>query len=404
MKFENLTPLVQRDIAHNNVPMLVGEPGIGKSSWVEDFAASILKTRCFCLACNQLADKADMTGCRLVEVGVKPNGEKDYAQVFYPHKVIRDAIEYAKGHPDETPILFLDEINRSTPDVTSEALSIPTMRSIGDNRIPDNLKVIIAGNDKGNVFAMDKASITRFVLYRIEPDAGTFMRVNPDLSPYIANVLKKNPSYVYVDAVTVTAAGASDKDDENEDDAFEVEFDETLDQMTTPRTITATSRWLNGFSYNELMDMMNTQSGEVSLLQECLVAHCGNTPFTMALLEEIINAGPQNQGNSSGQLVMTEPAKYRVLHAAKTRDEMQDLIERLTDDEKSELLVYSVYDKMNNSAIIAMLAPAMTGGIKPKDMQALTQLSMNHGLDKDNLDALMAQNCQIVSLLKMLNL
>lgn len=404
MKFENLTPLVQRDIAHNNVPMLVGEPGIGKSSWVEDFAASILKTRCFCLACNQLADKADMTGCRLVEVGVKPNGEKDYAQVFYPHKVIRDAIEYAKGHPDETPILFLDEINRSTPDVTSEALSIPTMRSIGDNRIPDNLKVIIAGNDKGNVCAMDKASITRFVLYRIEPDAGTFMRVNPDLSPYIANVLKKNPSYVYVDAVTVTAAGASDKDDENEDDAFEVEFDETLDQMTTPRTITATSRWLNGFSYNELMDMMNTQSGEVSLLQECLVAHCGNTPFTMALLEEIINAGPQNQGNSSGQLVMTEPAKYRVLHAAKTRDEMQDLIERLTDDEKSELLVYSVYDKMNNSAIIAMLAPAMTGGIKPKDMQALTQLSMNHGLDKDNLDALMAQNCQIVSLLKMLNL
>lgn len=403
MKFEQLNTLIPRDLAENNVPMLVGEPGIGKSSWVENFAASVLHTRCFCLPCNQLADKADMTGCRLVEVGVKPNGEKDYAQVFYPHKVIRDAIEYAKAHPDETPVLFLDEINRSTPDVTSEALSIPTMRSIGDNRIPDNVKVIIAGNDKGNVCAMDKASITRFVLYRVEPDVSTFLTVNKNLSPYVINVLKKNPGYIYMDAVTITAASGKDDDDEEGDEAFEVEFDETLDQMTTPRTITSTSRWLNGFSYDELMDMLNTQAGEISLLQECLVAHCGNTPFTMALLEEIINASPASN-TGAGVLTITEPAKYRVLHQAKTRDELQDLIDKLSDDEKSELLVYSVYDKTNNTQLISMLAPAMTGGIKPKDMGALTQLSMNHGLDKANLDILMSQNCQIVSLLKMLNL
>lgn len=399
MKFENLNTLVLRDISHNNVPMLVGEPGIGKSSWVEDFTASVLHTRCFCLACNQLADKADLTGCRLVEVGVKPNGEKDYAQVFYPHKVIRDAIKYAEAHPNETPVLFLDEINRSTPDVTSEALSIPTMRSIGDNRIPDNLKVIIAGNDKGNVCAMDKASITRFILYRIEPDTPTFLKVNPGLNPYVVSVLKKNPSYVYVDAVTVSAKS----DDDSDDDAFEVEFDETLDQMTTPRTITATSRWLNDFSYQELMSMLNTQSGDTNLLQEALVAHCGNTPFTLALMQEIINAGPATH-NAGPATTLTEPSKYRVLHAAKTRDELQDQIDKLSDDEKSELLVYSVYDSMNNAQLITMLAPAMTGGIKPRDMTNLTALSMNHALDKANLDVLMAQNCQIVALLKMVNL
>ena len=402
MKFEQLNTLIPRDLAENNVPMLVGEPGIGKSSWVENFTATVLHTRCFCLPCNQLADKADMTGCRLVEVGVKPNGEKDYAQVFYPHKVIRDAIEYAKAHPDETPVLFLDEINRSTPDVTSEALSIPTMRSIGDNRIPDNVKVIIAGNDKGNVCAMDKASITRFVLYRVEPDASTFLSVNKNLSPYVINVLKKNPGYIYMDAVTITA-NTDDDDDKDDEQAFEVEFDETLDQMTTPRTITSVSRWLNGFPYDELMTMLNTQSGENSLLQECLIAHCGNTPFTMALLEEIINASPSS-ASGGNVLTITEPAKYRVLHQARTRDEMQDMIEKLSDDEKSEMLVYSVYDKQDNSQIIQMLAPAVTGGIKPKDMSVLTNLSMNHELDKSNLDTLMSQNCPIVQLLKMVNL
>ena len=123
MKFADLDKLVARDIKHNNVPMLVGEPGIGKSSWVEGLA-NTLGTRCFCLAINQLADKADLTGCRLVPTGKKnKKGEDDYCQVFYPHTIIRQAIDYAEGHPDETPILFLDEINRTTPDVTSEALS-----------------------------------------------------------------------------------------------------------------------------------------------------------------------------------------------------------------------------------------------------------------------------------------
>ena len=117
MKFEHLTELVEKDIKNN----------------------------------NQLADKADLTGCRLVPVGTTKNGEKEYAQVFYPHVVIRNAIKYAEENPDETPILFLDEINRTTPDVTSEALSIPTLRSIGNTNIPDNLKVIIAGNDKGKI-------------------------------------------------------------------------------------------------------------------------------------------------------------------------------------------------------------------------------------------------------------
>ena len=147
MKFNSiLTNFVSKDLSVGKVPMLLGEPGIGKSSWTEALAAS-MQTKCFTLAVNQLADKADLTGARLVPTGTDGN----YKQVFYPHEVIMDAVEYANDHPRETPILFLDEINRTTADVTSAALSIPTMRRIGSIKLPANLRVMIAGNDKGNI-------------------------------------------------------------------------------------------------------------------------------------------------------------------------------------------------------------------------------------------------------------
>ena len=99
--------------------MLIGEPGIGKSSWVEALGEK-MGTKCFTLAVNQLADKADLTGARLVPV-LKADGSpsSEYEQVFYPHQVINQAIAYAEAHPAETPILFLDELNRTTPNVTA---------------------------------------------------------------------------------------------------------------------------------------------------------------------------------------------------------------------------------------------------------------------------------------------
>ena len=53
MKFNNtLSTCIQADIDNNIVPLLLGEPGIGKSSWVEDLAAK-MHTKCFTLACTR---------------------------------------------------------------------------------------------------------------------------------------------------------------------------------------------------------------------------------------------------------------------------------------------------------------------------------------------------------------
>lgn len=56
MKFDDFfKTIVETDLKWGNIPMLLGGPGIGKSSWVKWFAGEI-GTKSFSLACNQLGD------------------------------------------------------------------------------------------------------------------------------------------------------------------------------------------------------------------------------------------------------------------------------------------------------------------------------------------------------------
>lgn len=403
MKFENLTGLVEKDMRNNCVPMLVGDPGIGKSSWVESLAER-LHTKCFTLPVNQLAEKADLTGCRLVPVGTDEDGEQDYAQVFYPHIVIRKAIDYAIEHADETPILFLDEINRSTPDVTSEALSIPTLRSIGDRDIPDNLKVIIAGNDKGNVCSLDKASITRFVMYHVEPDVSTFMNANPGLNKYVSAVLKKSPDSIVQDAVSITADGGDNG--QEPENAYETAYDDdNMEQMTVPRTITAVSDWLNECTDQELIKMLNTVTGnDNSLLYEAVAAHSGETPFSLALVQEIFDtlcSQAQNIQQTPQNIVPAEPAKYREMISYTSRDELNSFMASLSHDEKSELFVYALYDNRDNTKVLECLAPAISS-LNARDTQMLSALGASHQINDVNYTAVCAMNCGMSRVMTML--
>lgn len=397
MTFENLDLLVPADLAAGKVPMLIGEPGIGKSSWVEALGEK-MGTKCFTLAVNQLADKADLTGARLVPV-LKADGSpsSEYEQVFYPHQVINQAIAYAEAHPAETPILFLDELNRTTPDVTSEALSIPTLRAIGAKHLPDNLRVITAGNDKGNVQSLDQASITRFVLYRVQPDLPTFLAVNPGLSPYVENVLKKNPSFLFVNT---TVDGVSKTDDDDDSNAIaEFDLEDTMEQITAPRTITGVSKWLNAFSHDELVAMMNTPDGDQNLLQSALEAHTGRTVFTLALMDEIVSAQVVQQK----KITLKAPAGYAALTAAQSRDAITDLLQRMPEEERSACLVYAVYDKRDNAAILSVLAPAINR-IMPGDLSNLITLAQEKRLDKGNYDALCGIPCLVTSVIQSMKL
>lgn len=399
MKFDNtLLKVVQNDLKRGNIPMLLGEPGIGKSSWVKSLA-DINQTKCFTLSCNQLADKADLTGARMVPVYepvLDANGQATdqttitgYEQVFYPHAIIRRAIKYAADHPREEPILFMDELNRTTPDVTSECLSIPTDRVIGNTELPANLRVVTAGNDKGNITSLDEASISRFVLYHVEPDLPTFLKVNPNLNPFVKKVLEHNPETLL--CKTIRVATGSDDDQDAEVDINEILNEgEEMNQFTTPRTLTSISEWLNSFTNDEILAMlseMHVVNGEnISTLEECLISHTGATKFTQLLISEI--AQNVNQVTNQSNVLISEPNFWTEFKSKTTITDIQTYVNAMTEEDKGSALVYALYEKQDNTPFIQALAGSMTK-IGQRYLRTFFHLHENAMIDDQNLQVLL---------------
>ena len=359
-KFNNtLNKIVTTNIRTNKVPMLVGEPAIGKSSWVEALGEQ-LGTKTFTLQCNEISEKADLTGARTVPI----NDEKtEFKQIFFPHADIMDAIKYAEEYPDEEVILFMDEINRTTSDVTSALLSIPTRRKIGNVELPSNLKIIIAGNDKGNVTTLDTASVSRFVIYNVIPDTETYLAVNPNLNPIISDLLMKEPDLIFCKGLN--SVQESDDDEDDVDSLMDMFDDDTMEQFTAPRTLTALSELLNNISEDVLKEMNMEQTSithrgtkiPVSQLMELLVSHTGYTEFTVKLYDEITK-----QLNQIRPTVVSKPAQYDdfIINNSSTISAIQSFAQTLTNEEKSNILVYALADTTNDlkslRAVISELA------------------------------------------------
>lgn len=409
MKFDNmLKTFVKHDLSTNSIPMLIGEPGIGKSSWVEDLAQE-LHTKAFTLACNQLADKSDLTGQRLVPTEYTDSQgatHKTYVQVFYPHVVIQEAINYANNHPDQTPILFLDELNRTTPDVTSEALSIPTMRSIGNQHLPDNLRVITAGNDKGNVSSLDKASISRFVLYHVKPDTKTFLDLDQDLNPFIKTTLTKYPEDIFELETPHVAQGNDPDDDDDSDDDNELNPDEIeamlggdqdLKQITTPRTISSLSRWLNSFSNSDLLQLDQTpdpdSDKDLTILYTGIIAHVGDTIFAGHLVDTIDKSLVSASVAQTPNATLKKPKRFDDLLEANTKTitDIEQVIDQLPDSLRQDNLIYALYDSHLNTNIINELFSAIPQFDKAH-IKKLAGLASTSALNEDNTDVALNNN------------
>lgn len=243
--FKQLKPLLSVYLQENIVPFLAGEPGIGKSALVKSLAQEN-DTQVFVLSVNQLGTREDLTGARSIK-GAKTN---TYRQVFFPHAIIQEAIDYAQEHQDEHPILFLDEINRTSPDVTSAILALITERRVGTTNLPDNIRIIAAGNDQGNVNNLDQASITRMAIFHVTPDINDYLAANPDLNFYIRELLRQHPDYLVQTHAENDDEDSLDNDDDPSDILNDLDSINSMTQMTVPRTLTYASQFLNALDLN----------------------------------------------------------------------------------------------------------------------------------------------------------
>ncbi len=397
-----LTSIVKKDLQIGKIPMLCGEVGIGKSSWTEDLANQ-LHTQIFTLPCNQLADKSDLTGGRLV-----PDDKGGYKQFFYPHQAICDAINYAIDHPRETPILFLDELNRTPADVTSACLSLATARSIGSIKLPDNLQIMCAGNDKGNITSLDEASLTRFSLYHVKPDVQTFLNLDPELNIFVRNVLTAHPEVLFCKKICLSATGNDQNDDDDTDDTYSVDMDLLLEenemaQLTCPRTITGISKWLNTCDNKELLDYISQvtieDNEETNALAGVIEAKCGKTMFSALLLQEIAQ-GISSTNNQATVVSIPKPNCYEDFKKCTTVNDLEDFVDNMNDTDKSGCLLYALYENTDNTVFIQALAPKMSK-LEPSDMKTLMGLYSNDKLDSENLHVLLNGSSNISTTLNM---
>lgn len=159
--------------------------------------------------------------------------------------MIQECIDYAEKNPREWPILFLDEINRTTSDVTSGPLTLVTLRRTGYVELPKNVRIVVAGNDRGNVTSLDEASLSRFAIFHIEPDAATLMSVLGDnINPWVKTVLTQYPGLIFQKSTPEAIVADGQDDDRQRDDGRSVV---TPYDVLPPHTV---RDWSTGSSFS----------------------------------------------------------------------------------------------------------------------------------------------------------
>lgn len=361
--------IIESDMKNNNlIPFLLGAPGIGKSSIV----ASICKKNGWFfheLLCNQIAMQADLTGCRTTSY-TNEQGDQVFKQVFFPHAVVQEAIEDAKAHPDKIVVLFLDEVNRTTAAVTSALLTFITARTIGTEKLPQNIKLIAAGNDDGNVITLDQASISRFILRHCEPDASVFLGLDK-IHPVIEDILKQQPALIYQVRNAII---------DSDDDAIYAEEENEFQQIATPRTIMG----LNKALLDNSQMVMNM--GEMEL-KEYIAGFTGDTLFTEAIATAIM-ANKFKLVTSNKIEAPVKPACIdQFLNVAKLTD-IQTIVANMTDEERSSAILYMLYDTTTNytNYIPELIKTYGKNMLMNGEMQKLTTIYNSGEYNRDAYD------------------
>lgn len=359
--------LLNLDLATGRVvPALMGEPGIGKSSFIADLAHTH-GYKVFSIDVNTLADKGDLTGVRTVPTADGTSWE----QKFFPHSTIVDCVNYAANHPDDLVLLNLEEINRADSDVTSAAMTLSTSRRIGNTILPDNVRLIISGNTKGNITTLDSASLTRFVLYEVEADAKTFLSVMGDnINPYIKKVLENKPHLVFCypenkDAyVRLTASDDAHAYADDDNDSLLSFDDDDMRQYTTPRTIEGLSNWLNLIDPEFLTTISATRldsdnnTDNSTILEWSVESHTGQTAFTREVVRTITE-DVVSRRSANTQASITKTKLCSDLDNATTINEINDLTENASPEHINKAIAWVVTQNSSSkttSAIVMALA------------------------------------------------
>ncbi len=173
MNFTDTLKSVELVLAAGEVPLLVGETGIGKTALARDLAEkngwSLISID------GNLLKEGEIGGLPTIETYSRKNGEtvsEEKTTVYAVHYKLRaiDA-EIAKGR---TVLLFIDEINRCEHAVQQELMNLILNREINGYVLSEDVRIVAAMNPADSydyeAVAMDAAQENRFVWLYMEAD------------------------------------------------------------------------------------------------------------------------------------------------------------------------------------------------------------------------------------------
>lgn len=164
---------------------IFGAPGIGKSQIVQQAAAKMGPDAYFYDLRAVLLDPVDLRGL--------PNiNAKDGLCHWLPPASL--------PQPNESGLLFLDELPQAPPAMQSALLQLTLDRAIGDYVLPDGVAIVAAGNrpeDRTGASRLITALSSRFINFTLEPDFESWLdHVNGtgEVGPDVQSFLRWKPS------------------------------------------------------------------------------------------------------------------------------------------------------------------------------------------------------------------
>ena len=206
MNFLETLKSVELVLATGEVPLIVGETGIGKTALAEKIAAE--NNWSLIVIDGNLLKEGEIGGLPTIEPYIRVNHKGDKVEkkstVYAVHNKLREIDEeISKEH---TVLLFIDEINRCEHTVQQELMNLILNREINGYTLPEGVKIIAAMNPSSKygsefdyqVVDMDVAQENRFVWLYMEPDYIQWLdwAIEAGLEPKVIEFISTFPEYL----------------------------------------------------------------------------------------------------------------------------------------------------------------------------------------------------------------
>ncbi|RII36508.1 AAA family ATPase [Clostridium chromiireducens] len=201
MNYSECLKTVDLIVAANDVPLIIGESGIGKTSLVKRIARD--NGHYLVTIDANLLKEGEIGGLPVVENRVT---------MYATHSKLIEIEKAIKEDQNRDVILFIDELNRCDHAVAQELMNLILNREINGYILSERVKVIAAmnpsnrndgfHNSKYDVVDMDPAQEDRFVWVKLDSDIKEWikwgMSENGNIDEHIIEFLSTFPEYLHM--------------------------------------------------------------------------------------------------------------------------------------------------------------------------------------------------------------